>query len=1055
MSFGTFRAAILIGSFAVTLVTHGQSVAGTIRGRVTESTGAALPAVQVTITNKSTGLQHTTRTSHDGWYEAGNLSAGQYRVEAVLNGFRDLVSEAVVQTGITTEANLVLQVGSSRESVTVSAATPSMQYETFAVTGTITRSEIDGTPLNGRNFLELAKLEPGALQPSRGSNNRTFSPILASPAGGNNGRGTIVSVDGGSVVQIGNGGTAMGFSQEVIEEFQTSTINFDLATNMTASGAVNVVTRSGSNQWHGSGFYFFRDHHLAASPALVRDPTNPNPFFQRQQFGASLGGYIRKKRAFAFGAFEENLQRGVVSTNLLEPAFSHWSRISPSPLQATDLSLRSDLILNQRNSIFLRYSHEQAFAFAPSAVNGIGQLSYPSAWTRQPAWADQAVLGWTSQPVTKWEGDLHLSYFFVSSAEQAPTEADCPGCLGIGQPAINVPDLYIGTSTTTSVLGRRFEANEGLSWTQGAHSLRLGGDWQMTRGGRTDLPNEPASMTLFSPREVAAYNRLQPPGSSIPTASQFSTVSDLLLLPLKSFVVGIGDPHVIQKNDGRARIETLLHFYVQDRWHILSRLTLNYGLAWSFDNPLNYDLSKPLYLASLVKPDDLRPTSLNLKNFSPSLGAAWSPRSNQKLVIRGGFGIYYDFLTSFGTADEERTSLGPHGEGRVSYSGGGIANPLDNVPGVPRGALLNFFRPSQFSGSSLLQALPAIRDTLTQQRLRQSATGSPLTNIEVNKQGLFVSHKLPNGSSVQLTAGIQREIRRDFVVTADFVYQHFEHFSSSYSGVQDVNHFYAARGPALPICTSQQQQDPAAQCSLGPLTEIQAIGHGEFKGLLFRGEKRYTGRWQVLASYAYSSGTGNGFASGYNNDDPLANYGPLNSDFRHILAISGVLRLPWQLRSGLFVNYVSRPPVSVVLGGLDLNADGITGDLLPGTHVNEFNRGLDRDGLQKLVASYNSSYAGQRDAHGLLLPFIALPTHYDLGDPLFTQDVRLSRDIHFTARAQLAMIVEAFNLCNIANFSGRGNNLLAAGFGQPKDRVTQVFGSGGPRAFELSARLSF
>src|SRR6185437_9688051 len=104
MSFGTFRAAILIGSFAVTLVTHGQSVAGTIRGRVTESTGAALPAVQVTITNKSTGLQHTTRTSHDGWYEAGNLSAGQYRVDAVLNGFRDLVSEAVVQTGITTEA---------------------------------------------------------------------------------------------------------------------------------------------------------------------------------------------------------------------------------------------------------------------------------------------------------------------------------------------------------------------------------------------------------------------------------------------------------------------------------------------------------------------------------------------------------------------------------------------------------------------------------------------------------------------------------------------------------------------------------------------------------------------------------------------------------------------------------------------------------------------------------------------------------------------------------------------------------------------------------------
>jgi len=1036
-------------------VTEGQSIGGAVRGRVTEPTGAVLRSVQITITSETTGLQHAVRSGQNGWYETANLSAGRYRIEAVLSGFRDLVTEAVVEAGITTEANLVMQVGSSHQSVTVSTATPSMQHETFGVTGTINRSEILGTPLNGRNFLELAKLEPGALQPSRGSNNRTFSPILASPAGGNNGRGTIVSVDGGSVVQIGNGGTAMGFSQEVIEEFQTSTANFDLATNMTASGAVNVVTRSGSNEWHGSVFYFFRDHHLAAYPTLVRDPTNRDPFFQRQQFGASLGGYIRKKRAFVFGAFEENLQRGVVSTKLLEPAFSHWSRITSSPLRVADLSLRSDLILDQENSVFLRYSHEQGFAFAPSAVNGLGQLSYPSAWTRQPAWADQAVLGWTSQPMTKWESDLHLSYFFVSSAEDAPTEADCPGCLGIGQPAINIPDLYIGTATTTSVLGRRFEANEGMTWNRGAHSIRLGGDWQTTRGGRTDLPNEPVSMTLFSPRELAAYNATQPPSSTIPTPSQYATVSDLLLLPLRSFVVGIGDPYVIQRNGGRTRIETLLHLYAQDRWHILSRLTLNYGLAWSFDSPLNYDLAKPLYLASLVKPDDLRPTSLDLKNFSPSLGAAWSPAANSKLVIRGGVGIYYDFLTSFGTADEERTSLGPQGVGRVSYTGGGIGNPLDNVPGVPRGALLNFFRPSQFSGSSLLQALPSIRDTLAQQRLKQSPTGFPMTNIEVNKQGLFVSHRLPNGSSVQMTAGIQREIQKDFVVTADFVYQHFEHFSSSYPGVQDINHFYAARGPALPICSSQQQRDPAAQCSLGPITEIGAMGHGEFRGLLVRVEKRYTGRWQLLASYSYSSANGNGFASGYNNDNPLSNYGPLNSDFRHIVAISGVLRLPWQLRSGLFVNYVSRPPVSVVLGGLDLNGDGITGDLLPGTHVNQFNRGLDKHMLQRLVTSYNASYAGQRDPHGLLLPLIMLPAHYGLGDPLFTQDARISRDIYFTPRTQLTLIAEAFNLCNIANYSGRSNNLLAAGFGQPKDRVTQVFGSGGPRAFELSARLSF
>jgi hypothetical protein len=965
------------------------------------------------------------------------------------------VSEAVVQTGTTTEADLVLQVGASSESVTVSAATPQMQYETFAVSGTITRAEIDGTPLNGRNFLELAKLEPGALQPSRGSNNRTFSPILASPAGGNNGRGTIVSVDGGSIVQVGNGGTAMGFSQDVVEEFQTSTANFDLATNMTASGSVNVVTRTGGNQWHASGFYFFRDHHLAAYPALIRDPFNPDPFFQRQQSGASMGGFLRRNRAFAFGTFERNDQRGVVSTNLLEPEFSHWSRITSSPLNVIDTSLRSDLIINHTNSIFLRYSHEQGLAFAPTAVNGVGQLAYPSAWTRQPIWADQAVFGWTSQPETKWGSDLRLSYFFISSAEQAPTKADCPGCLGIGQPALNVPDLYIGTSTTTSVLGRRFEVNESLAWKQGAHSIRIGGDWQSTRGGRTDLANEPVSMTLFSPREVAAFNSIQLSSNSIPVPAKFDTVPDLLLLPLKNFTVGVGDPHVIQKNSGRARIESLLHLYVQDRWHILSSLTLNYGVAWSFENPLNYDLAKPHYLASLVNAEDLRQTRLNLTNFSPSLGVAWSPAADRKVVIRGGVGIYYDFKSSYGTADEERTSLGPQGMGRVSYSGGGITNPLDTVPGVPRGTLLNFFRPTRFSGSSLLQALPAIHDSLAQHRIVQSTNGYSATNMEVDKQGSFVGRKLPNPTSVQVTAGVQREIWRDFVLTADFVYQRFANISSSYIGVQDVNHFYAARGPALPVCSAQQKSDPEAQCSLGPITESRAFGHGDYKGFLFRGEKRYTGTWQMLASYSYAAAYGNGFTSGYNNDDPLANYGPVNSDFRHILAISGVLRLPWQLRSGLFVNYVSKPPVSVILGGLDLNGDGLTGDLLPGTHVNQFNRGFGKHDLQKLVDLYNGSYAGQRDTHGLLLPLISLPAKYDLGDPLLTEDLRLSRDIRATRRAQLTVIADVFNFCNKANFSGRGNNLLAAGFGAPKDRVTQVFGSGGPRAIELGARLSF
>jgi hypothetical protein len=274
--------------------------------------------------------------------------------------------------------------------------------------------------------------------------------------------------------------------------------------------------------------------------------------------------------------------------------------------------------------------------------------------------------------------------------------------------------------------------------------------------------------------------------------------------------------------------------------------------------------------------------------------------------------------------------------------------------------------------------------------------------------------------------------------------------------VLDLNHFNAARGPLLPLCsTSEQNIDPTASCSLGPITSTVGIGEGQYRGLLVRAEKRYSHGWQFLGSYAYSSGTGNGFMSGFNNDDPLANYGPLTTDSRHILAVSGLARLPLHFQLGYFSTYVSRPPFSVVLSGIDMNGDGTVGDLLPGTTVNQFNRALGKSDLQRLIATFNQTYAGKLDARGTLLPLITLPSHYEFGDMLLTQDLRLSRDLKVRDRIHAMLMGEVFNVFNIANLSGHSNSLIGAGFGQPKSRVTQVFGSGGPRAFQFGARISF
>src|SRR5262249_32627339 len=153
--------------------------------------------------------------------------------------------------------------------------------------------------------------------------------------------------------------------------------------------------------------------------------------------------------------------------------------------------------------------------------------------------------------------------------------------------------------------------------------------------------------------------------------------------------------------------------------------------------------------------------------------------------------------------------------------------------------------------------------------------------------------------------------------------------------------------------------------------------------------------------------------------------------------------------------YSSKPPFSAFLGGIDLNGDGTTGDLLPGTKVNQFNRGLGKADLMRLVGDFNRAYAGKKDARGRTIPAITLPADFQFGDAFLTQDIRLSRYFAFGERYRLLLSSEAFNLFNVTNLSGRSGDLLSPGFGQAARRVDQTFGSGGPRSFQLALGLQW
>ncbi len=841
---------------------------------------------------------------------------------------------------------------------------------------------------------------------------------------------------------VGVGGSAMGPSAEVVQEFQIATVNFDLTTGLTNGTAINVVTRSGANELNGTAFYFFRDHTLAAYPALNRDPANPDPFFQRRQFGFALGGPIRRDRVFFFGNYERNEQRGVVATTLLAEEFAHLSRITPSPYFGNQLSLRLDGRLSNAHTTFIRYSHDGVRAFGPPTTP---QNAYPSFWTQQPLWADQSILGLTSTFSDRLVNDFRFSYFYVNSSQTGPTERDCPGCLALGAPSITVlqVDLFIGKNTASQyTLARRYHLNDYVTWQRDAHRARFGVDWEYNRGGAIMLRNDPATLTLFSPQQARQ--------AGIPLPSSFRTLDDILQLPLQSVTVEIGDARVPQANGSLARTWNTLRLFFQDTWRLHSRLTVNYGLGWSIDHNLNYDLTRPALLAPILGADGLGPPRKNWKRFSPVLGLTLTPWRDGKTVVRAGAGHFYDFL--FNSFDAERVLLGPPGLGRQSISGDRLLNCLPGIPDVPVERPLNFQnKPTRFTGANLMTCLPTIRAELERDLANPDRT---IQAIQVTKQASALSPSdLPPTSSLHVNLGIQRAIARDFVVSADFAYRHFDHVGM---GQPDMNHWNSARRPVIPACTPAQRNDLQALCSNGPINVQANVGRVSYKGLLVRADKRFSRGFQLLGSWAYSSNTGTNVGNGFNLDDWLGNRGPHDYDITHIVNLAGVVQAPWRFQLGFNFSYSSAPPFSAFVGGSDFNGDGTRGDLLPGTTVNAFNRGMGRADLERLVAQFNQTHAGKIDGNGAPIRSLTLPDNYWFHDNFHALDLRLSREFVFEKRWRLKLIGEAFNLYNAANLSGhRGDLTTRDAFGRPTNRATQVFGSGGSRAFQFAMRVSF
>ncbi len=1070
---------------------QGQSNAS-IQGQVLDQNGQAISGIKITIHTDALGFDRTTATDAEGRYFVAALPLGDYQLEASGQGFQTLLRRVILSVGNHPTIDLVMQAGLPEQRVEVSAD-GFVETTNYEIGGVINRRQIQELPLNGRNFLELAQLEPGVNVTSVANPGIIGNSYQRVNVAGGFPSQTRIFADGSTVTDRFVGGTMINFSQESVREFRVSTFNADPTLGLTGAGAINVQTRQGANDINGSAFIFYRDHNLAAYPALTRDPRTPDPFFARRQIGITVGGPFRRDRFFWFFNYEHRDQDAVFSITNNHPVFSKLDVIYPTPLQADPFDVRLDAQFTAKHRASLRYSSDYNRTVAPGVTVGM-----PSNWQslRNRGFQIQAAL--TSALSSRTANDLRISYGYLTNHLNPISAGQCRdpvSCIGAGAPNILVfdaPQFRIGTQANTPLnrWQRNYEMVDNVSWLQGSHQLGFGGQWEHLYFKAFIGFNDPAQITLWGPTNLQTP-ALKPLFDALPASLKSSggpppTLAEILQLPLRSFTTGIGDPgYPGPFNFDQASRNDRFRFYFQDTWRATNRLTFKYGISYSLEtNLFDHDLTYPAYLIPLIGAD-LRPPQRDKNNFDPSVGAAWTLGKRQRTVLRSGFGVYRDENALYWKA-RDRAFIGPSGNGRVIVDGAVTGLSFTSTP-------------TAFRGADLLPLLPGIRSNLS--ALFGDGTNPAVRGVEVIKQGdQILAPDVTTSYSIQASVGIQTELRPNLVLTADYVLrQYYQVGPLQNTYIIDRNRFNRprvtgvnpdtgvvsfVRDPVIPLCTAAQSValNPKDQCSTGPINVFSSGARYRYQGLHMTLERRWSDGLQFLAGYAYSQDIG--FFEFLSYDDPLAGSGNNPSHRRHKLTISGV----WSpvvykagshfrhvLQNGWTIAFISQTfsptPLNAILTGLDLDGDGISRTLLPGAVYQGLGEGMTAQQLRSLVASYNvdveartrriqnpdgtTTVVRPRTPFNQIINSIVLPDQFSNGDSFITQDVRLTRTIKLGEKFRLNLMGEVFNLFNVSNLTGYSDVLNQPNYGQPSSRVGQAFGTGGPRAFQFGARLEF
>jgi outer membrane receptor protein involved in Fe transport len=1030
-----------------------------LNGSVRDEGGGTIAKAAVTLHEVDTNLVNTTTTNESGFYTLPNVPPGRYELKISYDGFSNYTRTGIVLTvGQNATLDVVLKVASKGEQVVVTTEAQAIEPTKTEISQVIDTKQIESLPISGRLFTDFALLSPGVSIGHTSSQSPFTDPTVTRISfGGQRDLNNAVTVDGADNIMVANGSQRATPSQEAVSEFRVVNNNFGAEYGRALGGIVNIVTKSGTNELHGSVYDYLQNNATNARSILTLPGFNT---LRQNQFGATLGGPIKKDKTFFFVNYEgqRRAQSPTYPGLLFAPVDASVAKLFPAGstnLQAIN-AVKQDMGIppenlsvlktadndngfiklehrfNNSNLLSVRYSILDATALklmVGETLDG-GGIGLPSAG-RNGLTRDQALVG-----TWNWQASSTLVNSVL--AQWARRNYGFPGVTG--QPNLDIPNL-LAFGHNFGAFDRynesRLQLSDTVSWVKAKHIVKFGFDYNYVRNfviwpgftpsrdifaslddllfsGRSNWGNPgcPAPLPAFLPAPcIVAFFWGAPigPGPLDPT--------------LASPPVGTTWQNAFRPDQTQNFFVHLNHsyygFFAQDQWRITPKLTLNYGARYDFETGLGF----------FVNPDH--------HGIQPRVGIAYSP--NSKTVIRAGYGLFYDRYTLtffFVAAPQRQPVIAGLPTAKNQQTGTWLLNSEFLGACQP-----SFLPPGLITPPCASGTVPVdIIDTNFANFINQGAFPANLPYVQ---GGTSVDRNLRKPYSEQASLAIDREITKGLTVSAGYLFVAAHHL------VRPIDLNVAPHIGIVPGTTNKDLYnfaipDPNFPAPPGGSIGTNGIfyftdssGNSAYHGLTLQATEKLGKYFRLSANYTFSKVLDDGkflvfVDTPQSNDQRSAERAISNQNIRHRFVADFVADAPehsflrnFELSS---IVTVQSPRPFTLFVGFDANNDG-----------NPVNDRVGESG---------------RDTY--------------LGDHLRTVDIRVSRLLHLGEKYRMQLSVDSFNLFNRANvdevFSVYGAPAFVGAVPQHyKDGVTlpfnPAFGSPrtmfNPRQFQFAAKLQF